>query len=251
MATVAPAGDAEWEQFGLFVGRAAESSPGGSDFVITFQETPGDCLEPLRERLRQGRAALREGGAGYLACMLVDAVVDGYFPVLEAYGERLDALETAVLTRPSRDTLRTIYKLKHELMGIRRAVWPLRDTLSQLLRDRSPLLGDTVLPYLRDTTDHSIQLVDVIETYRELAASFVDVYLSSLANRTNEAMRVLTVIATIFIPLTFLAGVYGMNFDTMPELRWTYGYLAFWIVSLLLAGSLLLAFHRLGWLKRP
>lgn len=241
------AGHDRWEQVSLFLGRG---------WVLTVQEAPGDCLDPVRRRLREPSRSIRREGADYLACMLLDAIVDGYFPHLERIGERLEELEVEVVEAPDETTLAEVYRMRRELMTSRRAAWPLRETYSQLLRDGHPLLTSTTQPYLRDTADHVFQVVDVIETYRELAASFVDVYLSSLANRTNEVMRVLTVLASIFVPLTFLAGVYGMNFDTraplnMPELRWEYGYLAFWGIGLALAATMLFAFRRLGWLGGP
>ena len=233
-----------WEQMAIAI---------GDGFVATFQETPGDCLDPLRERLRQGKQALRTHGAGFLGCMIVDGVVDGYFPALEGIGEELEKMEDEIIDKPSRAALRGIYALKRELMSMRRATWPLREALSHLMRDGHPLLEEDVKPYLRDAADHVIQIVDIIETYRELAASFIDVYLSSLSNRTNQVMRLLTVVSSIFIPLTFLAGVYGMNFDTsrpgnMPELGWAHGYGAFWAVSIALALTMLAIFWRLGWL---
>ncbi len=245
MATLgADDGECHWEQVSLCLGEG---------FLVSFQERPGDCFEPLRNRLRQGRKTFRESGTDYLACMVIDAIVDGYFPVLEAFGERLEAIEERVLERPDQEVLSEIYRVKRDLMAFRRAAWPLRDVLSHLLRDGHPRLTETVLPYLRDVADHVAQVVDVVENYRELAGSFVDVYLSSVSHRTNEVMRVLTVIATIFIPLTFIAGIYGMNFDTsaptnLPELGWRYGYIAFWAVSLAVTAALLLLFRRLGWL---
>jgi magnesium transporter len=234
-----------WEQMSIAIG------PG---FVATFQETPGDCLDPLRERLRQGKQSLRSHGAGFLGCMIVDGVIDGYFPALEGIGEELERMEDEIISCPSREALHRIYGLKRELMSMRRATWPLREALSHLMRDGHPLLEEDVKPYLRDAADHVIQIVDIIETYRELGASFVDVYLSSLSNRTNQVMRLLTVMSSIFIPLTFLAGVYGMNFDTskpgnLPELAWAHGYGAFWAVSLGLAALMLGIFWRLGWLS--
>lgn len=234
-----------WEQMAIAI---------GDGFVATFQETAGDCLDPLRERLRQGKQALRAHGAGFLGCMIVDGVIDGYFPALEGVGEELEQLEDRIIDAPSREALHEIYKLKREMMSMRRSTWPLRDALSHLLRDGHPLLEEQVRPYLRDAADHVIQIVDIIETYRELGASFIDVYLSSLSNRTNQVMRLLTVMSSIFIPLTFLAGVYGMNFDrshpeNMPELGWAYGYRAFWIVSFALAGVMMAVFWKLGWLS--
>lgn len=246
MATVSDEG-VQWEQVSLFLGR---------HFVLTFQEGEGDCLTPLRERIRTSRGKVRSSGCDYLAVMVIDAIVDGYFPVLERYGEVLEDIEEEILFSPSRDDLQDIYRIKRELLAFRRAAWPLRDTLASLLRDRHALLSKPTLPYLRDATDHVFQVVDVIETYRETTASFVDVYLSSVSHRTNEVMRFLTVIASIFIPLTFIAGVYGMNFDTrfplnMPELEWRFGYIGFWALCGAVAGSLLLMFRRLGWLGRP
>lgn len=221
--------------------------------VLSFQERPGDCFDPLREHIRAARSKLRQSGADYLVCMLLDFVVDGYFPVLEEYGERLEEIEAAVVADPTPDLLGDIYAIKRDLLAFRRAVWPLRDALSRLLRGEEPALSDSVLPYLRDTTDHVMQVVDVVETHREIASSLVDVYLSGVGQRTNETMRVLTVIATIFIPLTFLAGVFGMNFDTskpgnMPELSMPYGYVLFWIVCVVLLVVLLVVFRRRGWL---
>ncbi|QYK48365.1 MAG: magnesium/cobalt transporter CorA [Phycisphaeraceae bacterium] len=234
-----------WEQMAIAI---------GDGFVATFQETPGDCLDPLRERLRQGKQSLRTHGAGFLGCMIVDGVVDGYFPALEGVGEELEKMEDEIIDAPSRAALHNIYALKRELMAMRRATWPLREALSHLMRDGHPLLEESVKPYLRDAADHVIQIVDIIETYRELGASFIDVYLSSLSNRTNQVMRLLTVMSTIFIPLTFLAGVYGMNFDTskrgnMPELGWQHGYGLFWVISVGLAAVMLTIFWRLGWLS--
>jgi len=236
----------KWEQVSLVI---------GPRFVLSFQETYGDCLNPIRERLRTGKKALRASGSDYLGCMIIDGVVDGYFPILEHFGDHLEDIETRVIDKPDSDVLGDVYSIKRDLMTFRRAAWPLRDALNQLLRDGHPILTDGVRPYLRDSADHVMQVVDVIENYRELAGSFVDVYLSSVSNRTNEVMRVLTVIATIFIPLTFLAGVYGMNFDThhpanMPELHWRYGYAIFWAICFAVGFGLIGAFWKLGWLRR-
>jgi magnesium transporter len=233
-----------WEQVSMFVG------PG---LVLTFQERHGDCLDPVRDRIRKVGSSLRSGGADYLASMILDGIVDGYFPVLESWGDRLEAIETRVIDRPEPEVLRDIFRAKREIMTFRRAVWPLRDEVSRLIRDGHDLITPTTVPYLRDVSDHVTQIFEIIETERDLAAGFVDVYLSSVSNRTNEVMRVLTVLASIFIPLTFLSGVYGMNFDTdhplnMPELHWKYGYLAFIGLCALITVALLLLFRRLGWL---
>jgi len=244
MVTMDQEGLIHWEQVSVFVGEG---------FVITLQEHPGDCFDPVRQRIRSAKRVIRNSGSDYLAIQVIDAIVDGYLPVLEDYGERMESIEELVIDQPGPDVLTDIYQAKRELVHFRRAVWPLRDSLSQLSREGHPLISAESLPYLRDITDHVMQVVDVQESYRELAGSFVDVYLSGVSNRTNEVMKVLTVISTIFIPLTFVAGVYGMNFDpsvrgNMPELRIPYSYVAFWIFTIIVAGSLLVLFRRLGWL---
>lgn len=235
-------GEVQLEQISMFL---------FDGMVITFQEREGDCLDPLRDRIHRSGKRIRSGDSYYLTVMVIDAIVDGYFPVLESLGDTLEELETLVVGRPTSDVLERIYRIKRELLTFRRAVWPLRETLSQLMRDES--FPDSVNDYLRDATDHVAQVTDLVESYRELAGSFVDVYLSSLGQRTNETMRVLTVISTIFIPLTFVAGVYGMNFDpelpgNMPELSLPYGYLIFWGVCAVMGIVLLVLFRRLGWL---
>ncbi len=240
MATM-PDGALRWEQVSVFA-RAR--------LVVSVQERSGDCLEPLRDRLRQGRRTIRSSAGDYLMAMIVDAIVDGYFPLIDAFGERLEEIEEVVIDRPDRTILSEIFRIKRELLLFRRAVWPLRDALSGLLRDDdSPILLPQTRPYLRDTLDHVMQVFDIVETYREMSASFIDIYLSSVANRTNEVMRVLTVVAAIFVPITFIAGVYGMNFDHMPELHWKHGYAMFWILVALLTMALLGLFYRLGWLR--
>ncbi|MBI3300790.1 MAG: magnesium/cobalt transporter CorA, partial [Deltaproteobacteria bacterium] len=212
----------ETEQLSLFLGK---------NFVLTFQEGhPGDCLDLIRERIRQKRGRIRDAGLDYLAYALLDAVVDCYFPILEEYGERLETLEDEILTRPHNGAVARIHEIKRNLLTLRRAIWPQRETFNTLLREEMPLVTDETRLYLRDCYDHTTQIIDLIETYRELGSDLIDVYLSSVSNRTNEIMRVLTVIATIFIPLTFLVGVYGMNFNpasspwNMPELNWYWGY---------------------------
>jgi magnesium transporter len=226
----------------------------GKGFVLTFQETQGDCLDPVRERIRRGAGTIRKAGADYLAYAILDAIIDYYFPVVESLGERIEDLEDEVVRRPVPSTLGKIYALKRELLQVRRAIWPQRDSLSALARDDSGLVGKEAHVYLRDCHDHAVHLIDVIESLRELAASLLEVYLSSVANRTNEVMKVLTVVSTIFIPLTFLVGVYGMNFNTshplnMPELDWPYGYLACWVFMIAVAAALLAYFGRRGWLR--
>jgi magnesium transporter len=236
------------EQLSMFLGKT---------FVLTFQEFPGDCFEPVRERLRAGRGMLRKSGPDFLMYALLDAVIDHYFPVMERFGEMLEELEDEVALRPRPDLLVRIHKTKLELLTIRRAIWPLRDVVNALLRDDSELIASETRVHLRDCYDHTVQVMDMIETYRELASGLLDIYMSSIANRTNEVMKVLTVVTTVFTPLTFIAGVYGMNFDpasspaNMPELRWRYGYVTVLFVMAAIGTSMLVYFYRRGWLGPP
>lgn len=226
------------EQISLFL------KPG---LVLTFQEMPGDCFEPVRERLRRGRGRIRSLGADYLAYALIDALVDQFFPLLESQGERIEALEDELIADPAPETLERIYRLRRELLLLRRAAWPEREVIAALRREETALIGREVKPYLRDAYDHSVQVLEILETYRELAGSMLDVYLSSLSHRMNEVMKVLTVIATIFIPLTFVAGVYGMNFDRMPELHWRWGYPASLVLMAAIGAGLVVFFRRRRW----
>ncbi len=233
-----------WEQVSMAVGEG---------FLLTFQETTEDCFEPIRERIRKGNSLIRGNKSDLLGVLLLDAIVDGYFPVIENFGDKLETIETEVLNSPRSALLSDIYRIKRELGLFRRAAWPLRDALSRSMTDQTEILSPSTQPYLHDVRDHIIQVVDVLESYRELASSLIDVYLSSVSNRTNEVMRVLTIIATIFIPLGFLAGVYGMNFDTskpgnLPELGWRYGYMFFWVAAVTIVFGLLGMFWKLGWL---
>ena len=246
MVTLDGRGELVWQQTSLFLLERV---------VVTFQESPTTCLEPLRARIRGGRKLIRSSGPDYLASMVVDSIVDGYFPVLEHFGEQLEVLEDQVLDEQAPDVLMDLYTTKRELAGLRRVTWPLRDALHHLVRDEQGSLSSSARLHLRDTLDHVMQVVEVTESYRELATSLVDVHLSMVGQRTNDVMRVLTVVSTIFIPLTFVAGVYGMNFDTrsaanLPELGWKYGYLFFWGVCAVMAIALLVLFRRLGWLRR-
>ena len=231
--------DVETEQVSIFL---------GPNFVLTFQEHPGDCLEPVRVRLRKSTGQLRRQGADYLTYAIMDAVIDNYFPFLEQIGEVIEDLENDVVANPSRRTLGRVHDIKRNLLDVRRAVWPLRDAINSLLRDESPLVRKPTRLYLRDCYDHTVQVLDIVETYRELAGGLMDVYLSSVSNKMNEVMKVLTVIATIFIPLTFVAGIYGMNFLRMPELGWPWGYPAVLAFMLAVAITMLILFRRKGWL---
>jgi magnesium transporter len=235
------------EQLALLIGRG---------YVVTVQEEPEhDCLDVVRGRLRSGRGAIREAGAEYLAYALIDAVIDGFYPVLESIGEQLEALE-ADITSADRSLPQQVHQLKRDLLIIRRAIWPQRDLLNALLRDESAFFTAKVRPYLRDTYDHAVQVMDMVETYREIASGLMDLYLSGVSNRMNEIMKVLTIISTVFLPMTFIAGVYGMNFDpdaspyNMPELRWRYGYPGALLLMVASLVVLFLYYRRKGWIGR-
>lgn len=228
----------------------------GKGFVLTIQEEANaDVLDPVRERIRKGRALMRTSGADYLAYALLDAIIDGFYPVLEVLGDKLDDIELDALAG-RRDTARHIHDIKRDLLQLRRAIWPQRELANSLMRDGSPHIQDNTRLYLRDTYDHAVQVMDMVETFREIASGLMDVYLSGVSNRMNEIMKVLTIISTIFLPLTFIAGVYGMNFDTsvsaynMPELRWRYGYPASIAFMLFSVGALFVFYWRKGWVGR-
>ena len=196
----------------------------GQNLVISFQEKERDVFEPIRERIRKNKGRIRKRGADYLAYTLLDSVVDNYFTILEKIGERIEFLEEELVENPSTQTLQEIHRLKREMIFLRKSIWPLREVISGLERGESSLIKETTVIYLRDVYDHTIQVIDTVETFRDMLSGILDVYLSSISNKMNEVMKVLTIIATIFIPLTFLAGVYGMNFRYMPELEWRWGY---------------------------
>ncbi|MEH2354219.1 magnesium/cobalt transporter CorA [Nostoc sp.] len=228
----------------------------GKHYLLTVQEEPEhDCFEGVRSRIEKNKGIIRKQGADYLAYALLDAIIDGFFPVLELYGERIEELEEEVIVKPTPQTLQSIYQIRRELLQLRRAIWPQRDAINSLIRDGSELIGEEVRIYLRDCYDHTVQVMDMVETYRELSSGLMDVYLSAVSNKMNEIMKVLTIVSTIFIPLTFVAGIYGMNFNTekspynMPELNWYWGYPLCWAVMLAIAFSLLFFFWRRGWLQ--
>jgi len=220
----------------------------GRNYVLTFQERYGDVLDPVRRRIRQGKGAIRTAGADYLAYAILDAVIDGYYPVMEAFGEYLESMEDEIVSDPRTAVLQRIHHLKRELLAIRRAIWPQREAINTLVRDDSPYVTDTVRVYLRDCYDHCVQIMDVVETYRELVGGLMDVYLSSVGNRQNEVMKVLTIMASIFIPLTFLAGIYGMNFENMPELHARWGYPMLLATMAVVGVAMVLYFWRKGWI---
>ena len=223
----------------------------GRNYVLTLQELRGDVLDPVRRRIRGAQGLIRQSGPDYLAYALIDTVIDGYYPVAESLGDRLQELEEEILACATPEGLRRIHRMRRELLRLRRAVWPQREAVNSLIRDESDLVSATVRQYLRDCYDHTVQLADVIETYRELATGLMDIYLSSMSQRTNEVMKVLTIVGAIFIPLTFLAGVYGMNFQYMPELHRRYGYPLLLLVMLVVAAGMVMFFKRKGWLGTP
>jgi magnesium transporter len=230
----------ETEQISIFL---------GDGVVITFQETYGDCLDPIRERIRKKGGRIRSVGADYLAYALLDAIVDAYFPILERYGERLEEIEDDVLDRPERGVVARIQATKRELLTLRRSMWPLREAVNHLMRESTPVITADTRIYLRDCYDHSVQILDLIETYRELESGLMEIYLSSVSYRLNEVMKVLTIISTIFIPLTFVTSLYGMNFKHMPELETWWAYPAVLLVMSVIALAMLMFFRRKGWLS--
>ena len=220
----------------------------GSNFVISFQENIGDVFEQIRDRIRNAKGRIRKMGADYLMYALLDAVVDNYFGILEKLGEKIESLEEELVGDPSERTLQQIHSLKREMVFLRKSVWPLRELISGLERSESDLIEESTGVYLRDVYDHTIQVIDTVESFRDMVSGMLDIYLSSISNRMNAVMKVLTIIATIFIPLTFVAGIYGMNFEYMPELKWHWGYATVWLVMLVVAGVMILYFKRKKWL---
>jgi magnesium transporter len=220
----------------------------GPNYVLSFQETPGDCLDPVRERIRSGKGRIRKLGPDYLAYALIDAVVDNYFFVLENLGEKIDGLEERLIVDPRRELLHEIHALKRDMIDLRKSVWPLREVASGLERLESPLIKKSTGVFLRDVYDHAIQVIDTIESFREILTSMVETYLSSISNRMNEVMKVLTIISTIFIPITFLVGLYGMNFQFMPEIKWRWGYAFVWVLIVGSVAGMFAFFRKKKWL---
>jgi magnesium transporter len=220
----------------------------GERNLISFQEDPGDVFEPVRKRIRNGRGHIRSRGPDYLAYALLDVIVDHYFVVLEAFGTRTEDLEDEIVGETPQDIEDDIHDLRRDLIYMRRMTWPMRELLYQLERLDSPLWADTNQPYVRDTYDHVVQVLDLVEALRDTASGLHDLHMTSISNRMNEIMKVLTIIGTIFIPLTFIAGIYGMNFEHMPELGWTWAYPAVWGLMIALAGALLFYFRRHEWI---
>jgi magnesium transporter len=221
----------------------------GKEYLITVQELPGrDVFDPVRRRLREAGGNARYMKSDYLAYALVDAVVDHYFPIVELLGESIEELQETVLEKPTRQRLLEVHEFRKALSQLRRAVWPARDVLARLWRDETGLISARTKPFLRDCYDNTMAIIDLMESYRDAVRDVMDLYLSSLSMRTNEVMRVLTLIACIFSPLTFIVGIYGMNFEGMPELHWKFGYFSVWFVMIIVAGGMLVYFKRKKWL---
>lgn len=232
-------GDIESEQVSLIL---------GPTWVISFQEQEGDIFGPLRVRIRTGRGRLRKMGADFLAYAMMDTIVDQYFLVLENLGDRIEELEEDLAGNPTREMMKAIHDLKKDMVFLRKSIWPMREIVNVMLREELILIQESTHTYLRDLYDHTIQVIDAIETFHDLVSGLLDLYISSLSNRMNEVMKVLTIIATLFIPVTFIAGVYGMNFKYMPELDWKWGYGAVWLVILGVITTMLFYFRRKKWL---
>ena len=236
----------ETEQLSLFLGKS---------YVLSFQERVGDAFDPVRERIRKAGGRVRNAGPDYLAYALIDAFIDNYFPVLEKYGERLESIEEDVLSRPEPVLVSRMHEVKRDLLTLRRAIWPLRETVNSLVREPSPFISDETRVYFRDCYDHTIQIIDLLENYRDVASGLMEVYLSSVSNRLNEIMKILTMFTAFFIPLSLIAGIYGMNFNTarspfnMPELNWYLGYPFVLGLMATVALGMVTFFRRKGWLR--
>ena len=222
----------------------------GPNFVLSFQEQEreGDVFGPVRERIKNGKGRIRAMGADFLAYSLMDSVVDNYFVIMEGLGEKIEVLEDELVKEASPATLREIHTMKRDMIFLRRSVWPLREVIGLMERGDSTLVGEHMRVYMRDVYDHTVQVIDTVETFRDMLSGMLDIYLSSVSNRLNEVMKVLTIIATIFIPLTFIVGVYGMNFRYLPELEWPWAYPALWAVMLVIGGGMVVFFRRKKWL---
>lgn len=220
----------------------------GKNFVLCFQERKGDVFQVIRERIKDSQTRLRKLGADYLTYRIMDVVMDNYFLVLEKLGDQIEILDEQIINRPGPEAVQRIYELKRNLIFLRKSIWPLREIVNSLTREESKLFEKTTLPFLKDLYDHAIQVIDTIETYRDLVSGLLDMYMSNVSNKMNEVMKVLTIIATIFIPLTFLAGIYGMNFEFMPELHWPYSYPILIALMIIIFSGMILFFKRKKWL---
>lgn len=220
----------------------------GNNYLISFLESSQDIFESVRDRLRNSKSRIRQRGADYLAYSLIDCIVDHYFVILEKVDEKLESVEDELFTNPTKTTMQKIYRNKRDVALLRKAVWPMREVLSHFRRMETPLIQDATKLYIQDVYDHTIQTIDTIESFRDIAAGMLDIYLSDLSQRMNEIMKVLTIVATIFVPLTFVASLYGMNFEYIPELHWKYGYFYVLVLMVVISLSMLYYFRRKRWL---
>lgn len=216
--------------------------------VISFQEQPGDIFDPIRKRIKEGKGRIRKMNSDYLTYALLDIIIDYYFSILENIGDKIEKIEEDLMLEPKPDTLNQIYRLKREILFLRKSVWPLRETINTLEKTQSQLIHKKTSSFFRDLYDHTIQVIDTVETSRDLLSGMLDLYLSSVSNKMNEVMKVLTIFAAIFIPLTFIVGIYGTNFEFIPELKWHYGYFAMWAVMVITGTGLFLFFKRKKWI---
>ena len=227
------------EQFSMII---------GPNYIISFQERTGDVFEGTRDRIRGAKGRVRKRAADYLAYALIDVVVDRYFSVLEGLGEKMESMEDKLVSDPRPEMLESIYQMKRDMIFLRKSIWPLREVTNSLQRGESDLICEGTGIFLRDVYDHTIQIIDTIESFKDVLSGMHDTYLSGISNRMNEVMKVLTIFATIFIPLTFLAGIYGMNFEHIPELAWRWSYLVFWVITLSIGVGMFVSFKRRNWL---
>ncbi len=220
----------------------------GTNFLISFQERQGNVFEPLKDRIKKRKGRVRKAGVDYLAYALIDSIVDSYFVILEQFGERVEYVEQELATTPTQDTLQVIRTFKKEMIFLRKSIWPLREVVNSLERGEFPLIQSATGIYLRDVYDHTVQIIDAVESYQDMLSGMLEVYLSSMSNKMNEVMKLLTVFAAIFIPLTFVAGIYGTNFSFIPELEWKWSYFVFLFVLVVIGVSLLVYFRKKKWL---
>ncbi|MHB1253851.1 MAG: magnesium/cobalt transporter CorA [Candidatus Humimicrobiaceae bacterium] len=219
----------------------------GKNYVISLQERPLEIYEPIRSRIKNDKSKIRNTGSDYLVYLLIDSIIDNYFSVLEKIGEKIEHVENKLVSNPAQKTLKTIYDLKRNMLYMRKSTWPLREIISRLERGEISLINDSTRIYIRDIYDHIIQVIDTIETFRDMLSGMVDIYLSSMSHRLNEVMKILTIISTIFIPITFIASIYGMNFRFMPEISWKWGYLIVWAIILFIIIYMVIYFKRKKW----
>jgi magnesium transporter len=230
------------EQISIFLGR---------NFVLSFQERAGGHFDPVMERIREGSGRMRTAGTDHLAYALIDACIDCFFPVMERFGEAVESLEDVIVTQPGRQLIAQIHEMRQGLLTMRRVAWPLREAMGVLYREPMALIDEEERFYLRDCYDHMVQIIDLLENYRDVTSGLMEVYLTSISNRTNEIMKLLTIITAIFVPMSWIAGIFGMNFVNMPELQWRWGYAYAWGLMLGVALALIIYFRRKGWLGKP